>query len=136
MSLFYPFYKVVNTVLRPVCMFIPNTSSGVKAHGTVSSGTEDFSLLDGKYHTITAGGDFAFTISDWPDSGELGVLEVEAENFGAHTVTPPTLVCAGDVNPFTSGTLTASGKDTMLFWSMDGGTTVYYRLTGSGYPTS
>ena len=56
----------------------------VKAHGTVSSGTEDFDLDDGSYHTVTVGGNFTVTFSGWPTG--LSSATIKLINAGAHTM--------------------------------------------------
>lgn len=94
----------------------------VQAHGTVSSGTEDFDLDDGSYHTVTAGGDFTVTMSGWPASGKVASLTLKLTNAGAHTITWPAAV---DWPGGTEPSWTAAGVDFAVFWTDDGGTTIY-----------
>ena len=59
----------------------------VKAHGTVSSGTEDFDLDNGSYHTVTVGGDFTITFSNWSAANDVVSITIQLINAGAHTLT-------------------------------------------------
>lgn len=94
----------------------------VNAHGSVSSGTEDFDLNDGTYHTVTATGDFTVTISNFPASGKVSSIVFKLINAGAHTITWPGVVdWPGGVEP----SWTSSGTDFALFFTDDGGTIVY-----------
>jgi hypothetical protein len=96
----------------------------VKAHGTVSSGTEDFDLDDGVYHSVTVGGDFTVTFSNWEASGILSSMTVRLTNAGAHTITWPAAVT------WVNGSepdWAASGNGFAEFWTEDGGTVVFGR---------
>lgn len=94
----------------------------VEAHGNVGSGTEDFDLDDGSYHTVTATGDFIVTFSSWPSGGLVSSITIKLINAGAYTITwPGTVNWPGGVEP----AWTAAGTDFVLFWTDDNGTIVY-----------
>lgn len=96
----------------------------VTAHGSVSSGT--VTLTPGT-HSITVAGAHTWAFSGWPASGIEGKITVYVTNGGAAVIT-------GLATPIFSGggepALTASGKDVLLFTSIDGGTTIYGFVTG------
>lgn len=94
----------------------------VKAHGTVSSGTEVFDLNEGSYHTITVGGDFTLAFSNWPASGKISSVTIKLVNAGAHTITWPAAV---DWPGGTEPSWTAVGSDFAIFFSDDAGTTIF-----------
>lgn len=104
------------------------TAKTIVAHGTVSSGTEDFDISDGDAHTITAGGAFTLTTSSWPS----GSVEIDLHiTDGGANITWPTIHWAiGDGTTSTSFasmgvTLASSGLNTVVLWSVDGGTTIF-----------
>lgn len=93
----------------------------VKAHGTVSSGTEQFKLNQGTYHTVTVGGNFTIEFSGWPDAGLISSFTIELINAGAHdSPFPAGIKWPGGVEP----SWTSSGVDYALILSRDGGTTL------------
>jgi len=94
----------------------------INAHGTVSSGTEDFDLNDGSYHTVTVGGNFTLTFSNWPASGKVSSIILKLTNAGAFTITWPAAV---DWPNGTEPLWTSSGVDFAIFFTDDGGTTIY-----------
>jgi hypothetical protein len=96
----------------------------VKAHGTVSSGTESFDLDEGSYHTVTVGGNFAIVFVGWPTG--LSSATIKLINAGAHTITWPASV---DWPYGAEPAWTASGTDFVSLFSDDGGTIVYGKRT-------
>jgi len=93
----------------------------IKAHGTVSSGTETLDFDDGSYHTLTAGGDFTIDFDNWP-SGKMSMITLKITDGGAHTITwPAAMDWPHGIEPL----LTASGTDIMVFFTDDDGTTIY-----------
>jgi hypothetical protein len=107
---------------------IANYKSATIDKGTATTGTVTFAIADGMTQKVTNGGahTWAFT---WPSGfSEIAVLAV---NAGAHTITLPTVQWVkGDGTKSTSFatmnvTLQASGTNWFLFWTEDGGTTVY-----------
>ena len=101
---------------------VKNINETVKEHGTVSSGTEDFDLRDGSYHTVTAGGDFIVTFDNWAISGKLSSITIKLINAGAHTITWPVAV---DWPAGSEPSWTAAGTDFAIFYSDDNGTIIY-----------
>jgi hypothetical protein len=97
----------------------------VTDHGSVGSGT--VTLTPG-VHYITVTGNQTWAFSGWPDSGYEGKITVYVVNGGSATIT-------GLATPIFSGggepALTASGKDVLIFTSVDGGTTIWGFLSGS-----
>lgn len=96
----------------------------VKAHGTISTGT--VTLTPG-VHSITVGGDQIWAYSGWPESGVEGKITVYVTNGGSATITginTPNYSGGGSV------ALTAAGVDTLVFTSIDGGTTIHGFVTG------
>lgn len=97
---------------------------GITAHGSVVSGTVDFSP---GVHTITVAGDQTWTFSGWPAAGKEGQITVYVTNGGSATITGlDTPIYSGGGTP----ALTAAGKDTLVFTSIDGGTIVMGFVTG------
>ena len=94
----------------------------VKAHGTISSGTEDFDLDDGSYHTVTCGGDFTITFSNWGAANDVVSITIQLINAGAHTLTWPATV---DWPSGTEPSWTAAGTDFVILFSHDSGTTIF-----------
>ena len=96
----------------------------VKAHGAVATGTVVFTP---GVHSITVGGDQIWEYSGWPDAGMEGKITIYVTNGGSATIT-------GINTPNYSGggnaALTAAGTDTLVFTSIDGGTTIYGFITG------
>ena len=92
----------------------------VKNHGTISTGTEDFDLDEGSYHTVTVGGNFTMTFSNWPTG--LSSVTIKLINAGAHTITWPASV---DWPDGTEPAWTAAGTDFVALFSDDVGTIVY-----------
>lgn len=103
--------------------------------GTVSSGTATFTLgIGDRMQRIQAGGNITLAVSGWPASGRLGELLIEAVNFGAHTITWPTVnwikADGTTTTTFSSNgvTMQTSGTDFVLLWTRNGGTTVYGKV--------
>lgn len=75
------------------------------------------------------------TISNWPPSGAMGELLIKAVNLGAAgTITFPTANWIKSDGTFVASpslagvTLQSSGTDFILFWTDDGGTTLYAKV--------
>lgn len=93
----------------------------IKSHGVVSSGTEVFDLDDGSYHTVTVGGSFTLSFDNWASTGVMSAV-VKLTNAGSYTVTWPSSVdWPSGIEP----SWTASGVDFAVFFTDDGGTTIY-----------
>lgn len=109
---------------------VPAVARAISAKGSVTTGTVTFDATANSEFTLTNGGahTWAFT---W-GSG-YSEFEVIVTNAGAFAITMPTvnwLVGDGTTSTTFSSqgvTLQASGVNHFLFWSPDGGTTVYGR---------
>jgi len=111
-------------VAQAIAAQVDTSARTVTAHGSVSSGTEDFSP---GIHTVTVSGVFAWAFTSWPASGTEGVIRAYITNGGSASFTGwGDVVWEGGVAP----TLQASGLDVVTFTSLDGGTTVYGFLAG------
>lgn len=85
-------------------------------------------LGSGNFFTKTITGNTTLTATGWPTSGDAYVGILELTNGGAGVITYP----AGSkfVNA-TQPVLTVSGKDTLGFYSIDGGTTINWVIIAS-----
>ncbi len=112
---------------------VTELNTPVKALGTITSGTVTLNRTQGVIQQLTVGGPLTLVLTGWiPNYSEM-VLEVT--NAGSATVTWP-----GNVNWVSStGALTTSfltygaimqvsGIDWVVFWSPDGGTTVFGKV--------
>jgi hypothetical protein len=107
-----------------------------------NSGTtaQTLDYTDGQHQKVTATGNHSFAFSNWPPSGNTGFLLMEATNYGAFTITPPTVNWVNPDGTTTTSLAThftalaavggrsgfkSSGTDFILYWSRDAGTTVY-----------
>lgn len=104
---------------------VKSVSVGGTAHGSVGTGTVTFTP---GVHSITVTGAQTWAFAGWPDSGVEGKITIYVTNGGSAVIT-------GLATPIFSGggepTLTAAGKDVLVFTSIDGGTTIYGFLTGA-----
>jgi hypothetical protein len=97
------------------------------AHGSIASGTENFSLSSGPLHTITVAGNQTWAITNKPAS-DLWYLWIIATNPGAFTVTLPTISwIIGDGTTSTTFsntgvTLQSGGVNQFLLWGQGSGT--------------
>ena len=115
---------IVKTKIHADPVSVMKVIETVKNHGTVSTGTEDFDLDEGSYHTVTVGGNFTVTFSNWPTG--LSSVTIKLINAGAHTITWPASVdWPFGVEP----AWTASGTDFVSLFSDDGGTIIYGKRT-------
>jgi len=116
------------TTLLAASLVNPTTIGAGVAKGSVSSGTATFVVADGAVQTITNGETHTWAFT-WPSN--YSEIEVICTNAAAYTITLPTTNwLKGDGTKSTTFstmgvTLQASGVNTFLFWSPDGGTTVY-----------
>jgi hypothetical protein len=105
--------------------------------GNSGTTTQDLAYIGGSHQKITATGAFTITTSLWPPTGNLGIMLLEATDFGAHTVTWPTInwiLPDGTTTTTISTWLAAntgrtafqsSGTDFLVLYSRDSGTTIY-----------
>lgn len=111
--------------------------------GNSSTTTQTLDYTAGSHQKVTATGNHTFAFSNWPPTGNTGFILFEATNYGAYTITPPTVNWIKPDGTTTTSlatylaavaavggraTFQASGTDFMLFWSRDAGTTVYGKL--------
>jgi len=112
----------------------------VTAKGNSGTTPQTFNYEEGSVQTITITGAHSWSFSNWPGYGDFGAMLVEATNGGAYAVSFAAsiswqLPAGGYTNSFASymtavgrSGLQASGVDQLLFWSRDGGTTVYGKI--------
>jgi hypothetical protein len=105
-----------NLVTRPTLKDYAIEGSAI---GNVGA-TRTFDLETANFFSATVDEASTFTFSNPPASGDFGAFVIELTNGGAFTVTFPASVdWPGGVAP----TLTASGKDQLVFTTRDAGTT-------------
>jgi hypothetical protein len=89
--------------------------------------TETFDLTNANFFSATLDQACTFTFSNPPASGDFGTFVLELTNGGAFAITWPASV---DWPGGTAPTLTASGKDQLVFTTRDGGTNWYGFVAG------
>ncbi|MGD1831003.1 MAG: hypothetical protein ACPKM1_15690 [Spirochaetaceae bacterium] len=98
-----------------------DSADATNALGSISSNTT-VDLEDGNIATCTIGANLTFTFSNPPASPNLGILVLHITNGGAYTITwPASVTWDAGVAP----TLQTAGVDTLIFFTVDGGTTWY-----------
>jgi hypothetical protein len=112
-----------NNLIRP--KLVDYAVKGVAKGNTGSAITVD--LVDGNFFSATVDQATTFTFSNPPASGEFGNFVLELTNGGAFTVNWPGSV---DWPGGTAPTLTASGKDQLVFTTRDAGTNWYGFVAG------
>ena len=94
--------------------------TGALKEAKVSMGANDVNLNSGNFFTKTISGATTFTVSNVPSTGTAASFILDLTNGGAGTITWWSGVkWAGGTAP----TLTASGRDSLGFFTHDGGTT-------------
>jgi hypothetical protein len=89
--------------------------------------TRTFDLAVANFFSATLDQACTFTFSNPPASGDFGCFVLEITNGGAFAITYPASVdFVGGVAP----TLTASGKDQLVFTTRDAGTTYFAFVAG------
>jgi hypothetical protein len=89
--------------------------------------TRTFDLTTANFFTATVDQASTFTFSNPPASGNFGTFVIELTNGAAFTITWPAAV---DWPGGTAPTLTASGKDQLVFTTRDAGTTWFGFVAG------
>jgi hypothetical protein len=112
-----------NNLQRP--KLLDYAVKGVAKGNTGSTITLD--LVDGNFFSATVNQATTFTFSNPPASGEFGAFVLELTNGGAFAITWPVTV---DWPGGTAPTLTASGKDQLVFTTRDAGTNWYGFVAG------
>lgn len=105
--------------------------------GNSGTTTQDLAYTGGSHQKITATGNFTITTSAWPPTGNLGVILLEAVDFGAFTVTFPTINWVKPDGTTTTSVSTwlaavtgrtafqASGTDWIKLWTRSAGAPIY-----------
>ena len=107
--------------------------------GTVGTGTVTFDYTGGSCQRLQVSGALTIALSNFPPSGNLGVIQLELVNAGSAAVTFPTINWVKIDGTFTTSistyltnvgrnALQTSGIDFIILWSRDGGTTVYGKI--------
>ena len=113
-------------------------STGV-AKGSVGTGTVTFTVSAGNYQSLTVSGTLTIAFAGWAASGTDSWIKLQMVNWGSATVTTPTINWQLPAGGFTTtfatyltaigrAALQTSGTDWGVFWTVDGGTTVYGKL--------
>lgn len=74
------------------------------------------------------------SVTGWPAAGNVGELTIEGVNLGAATITWPTInwiYSDGSISttfPSSEVSLRTSGRDFIVLWTRDGGTTVFGKV--------
>lgn len=108
--------------------------------GNSGTATQTLDYTAGSVQKITATGAFTIATSNWPPTGNWGVIQLEAVNFGAFVVTWPTINWIKPDGTTTTSIATylaavtgrvafqSSGLDKIKLESSDAGTTIYGRF--------
>lgn len=110
-------------------MLIKDYSEAVSALGSVSGSTA-MNLQNGNVFSATISGVTTFSITNVPASGTCASLSLILTNGGSATVN----WMSGTIWPAgTAPTLTTSGIDVLVFFTVNGGTTWYANVAGQAY---
>lgn len=100
-----------------------------------SGTTNALNLANGSYQRwAPSTGAQTLSITGWPSAGRVGELMIEGVNLGASTITFPTInwiYSDGTMSttfPSSEVTLQSSGRDFIIFWTRDGGSTVFGKV--------
>lgn len=107
--------------------------------GTVATGTVTFDYITGGCQRVQIGGPVTLAVSNFPTTGNLGVLQLEIINGGAATMTFPVInwiKLDGTTTTSVSTYLTnisrnafqTTGTDFIMIWSRDAGATIYGKI--------
>ena len=111
--------------------------------GNSGTALQTFDYTAGSVQKVTATGNHTFAFSNWPPTGNEGYMRVDFANYGAYTITPPTVTWTNPDGTETTtlsahftalaaaggrAGFTASGLTKAIFWCKDAGTTVYGRF--------
>lgn len=107
--------------------------------GTISTGTVTFDYTSGSCQRLQVSGALTIALSNFPVSGNLGVMQLELVNAGSATVTMPVINWIKLDGTFTTSistylsnigrtALQTTGTDFVMLWSRDSGTTVYGKV--------
>ena len=106
------------------------TKATISAHGSAGA-TETVDLSAGNYHTITLNADCTVSFSNWTNGVfcEIGVRTTE-DGTGGWTPTFSGVTWPNGTAP--THTTTAATVTEYVFWSSDGGSTIYGGQVGAG----
>lgn len=118
---------------------LQDTSLVVVDAGTVASGTVTLDYTTGSSRRVQVGGAITLAFSNFAPTGNQSTVFLELVNGGSATVTWPTVQWVKKDGTFTTtmstylsdfgrAALQSSGTDFFVFWTRDGGTTVYGKL--------
>lgn len=126
-----------NKIVQAMCKDLGWT---VVDKGNSSTATQTYDYTAGSVQTSTATGNHTIAFSNPPPTGNLGELLLIGTNFGAYTITWPTISWIKPDGTTTTSVATylaantgrtafqTSGVDQLLFWTRDAGTTWYAKL--------
>jgi len=112
----------------------------VQDKGNSGTSTQTFDYTQGSVQTLTATGSHTIAFSNWPPTGNLGMLLLILTNGAAYTITWPTVnwikpdgTTTTSISTYLAANtgrtaLQTSGVDQIMFWTRDAGTTVYGKL--------
>lgn len=115
-------------------------SAVLVAKGNSGTSTQTYDYSAGGIQTSTATGNHTLATSNWPTTGNLGILLIRLTNGGAYTLTMPTINWIKPDGTTTTSfstymaslpgrsALQSSGTDQILWWSSDAGSTIYGKL--------
>lgn len=118
---------------------LQDTSLVVVDAGTVGPGTVTLDYTAGSSRRVQVGGAITLAFTNFAPTGNQSTVFLELVNGGAATVTWPTVNWVKKDGTFTTtistylsdfgrAALQSSGTDFFVFWTRDGGTTVYGKL--------
>jgi hypothetical protein len=105
--------------------------------GNSGTSTQTLDYTAGSAQAVTCTGNFTLATSNWPPTGNLGAILLKAVNFGANTVTWPTVNWFKPDGSTTTSVATwlaaetgrtafqTSGTEFIKLWTLDAGTTIY-----------
>jgi hypothetical protein len=107
--------------------------------GTVGTGTVTFSYTNGSCQRLQVSGALTIALSNFPPTGNLGVMQLELVNAGSAAVVFPVINWVQLDGTFTTSIATylanisrnalqTTGTDFVMLWSRNAGTTVYGKL--------
>lgn len=111
--------------------------------GNSGTATQTFDYRDGSKQKVTATGAHTFAFSNWPPTGNEGIMRVDFVNYGAFTITPPAVTWTNPDGSETTSLVThfaalaaaggragftAAGLTKAIFWCDTAGATVYGRF--------
>lgn len=96
--------------------------------GSIGSGTVSFNLVSGNQQRLQVSGDLSITFSNWNNTSKFEEIMIEIINGGSASITWPSVLWIksdGTTQSTPTRSLQTSGTDWLVFWSRDGGNTIY-----------